>query len=183
MRGTPRTDPGVRNYRTGILLGSDAQATAFLIADMAGEHSARESSDRRCVSSALPVDAASLAAPVENLEPHPYNQVTETSQIAVVVFHPVVVDMSLHYPAQPLADVPDLPVCAGSQPGLDLFELGPQPFGRGMTENPKASFGVLPTDVGEPRELEGLRAPLPALSAGLGRKSTETDGAGLLLVE
>jgi hypothetical protein len=105
-------------------------------------------------SHAFPVQAVTLAATSQRLEPVSGDLDPESQDRREVAWHGVVGEMSSHYAGQPSALLGDGQMPASLELVFDLSKFGPHPFLDRGAPKPEASAPALPADVREAQEVE-----------------------------
>src|SRR5215475_13210151 len=115
--------------------------------------------------------------PPEHKQPVP-----EQGYASGVAWYRVVIEVALHDRFKPLTGLEQGIVHSLVELRLDASKLSPHAFSDRLAPNCKPSQVVLPTDVGEPQEIERLRFPFaPTFPVFLG-KPAEFDPARLIRV-
>lgn len=166
MPDRPRTDPGARNYRTGLLeVTRFAQGSSDGYSEVVTDVGSFELEDPDQLREALPVIAPSLAAAVQLAEQHPGELIVEVIQALVVAADTVVVVM----PAQLRVEVGEEPFLAPpavlTTPGLEARQRGAV-----LAPGGPAFQHRLPPATTPPAELESQEFERPVPCRGLTRE-------------
>ena len=132
----------------------------------------------------FPGRPTSLTAAPQRTAPQPDDLKPKRAQGTTIHRHTVVTHVSDEHRLQPLPDLGNGIVHAPPQLGLHLVQLGLQPRTHRLPKHREPSVApLLPADVREAEEVEGLGLPLSTPQSIPGRKRTELDEAGLFGVQ
>src|SRR5215469_1802089 len=131
-----------------------------------------------------PQHTAVLAAPRQRALPETDHLEPKQTERRAVHGNTVVAVVSLDHRAQPLSHFRNGVVHTPLELGFHLTQLGLQPLAYRLPQHREPSVApLLPADVREAEEVEGLGLPLPAPLAVFGRIGTELQQAGLVRVQ
>src|SRR6266508_6415491 len=112
--------------------------------------------------------------------PEPPHAIPEQRQRSEVRRYAVVSDVSLDHRAQPGSHLGDRTMHAAPEFGLHLRQLGLQSPPHRLPQYREPSDPILPADMREAEEVEGLRPALAALASSFCRVAAELQQAGFV---
>ena len=125
-----------------------------------------------------------LTTAAQGFDPEHDDLFTEGIECVEISGDSVVMNMPPNNRPEPLALHVDWQAALSPELLPDIFELGPQPLGDGLTAYCKASVApAFRAVMGEPEEVESFRLPLAPLLTVCSGEAPELDKSGLLLVQ
>ena len=129
----------------------------------------------------VPSKAAILATPRQRAVPEPTHAEPKQVERWSVHGNPIVTSVPFHHRSQPLTYLRDGVVHASLELGFHLAQLGLQPLAYRLPEHREPAVApLLPADVGEAEEVEGLGLALAAPLSVPSRKWAELQQAGFV---